>query len=63
MKKITVTLALEVNDEQSIDLSSISQIKLDEIVAWKVEEGHTHPPEFEFGVLTLQNTIDGDRVR
>ena len=63
MQKITVTLALEVSDKKSIDLSSISWIKLDEIVAWKVEEGHTHPPEFEFGVLTLQSTIDGDKVR
>jgi hypothetical protein len=59
MKKITVTLALEVSDEQSIDLSSISWIKLDEIVAWKVEEGHAHPPEFEFSVLNLQSTIEG----
>ena len=33
MQKITVTLALEVSDEQSIDLSSISWIKLDDVVA------------------------------
>ena len=61
MQKITVTLTLEVNDEQSRDLSSISWIKLDEIVAWKVGGGP--PPEFEFSVLTLESTIDGDRVR